>query len=223
MFGVNKRTFLALMIGFLASSFLGCSTIISHSGHFASELDSPQTRVEVREKFGEPDEIKTCPGGNVIESLWIRQKIPDFSYLGFLGPGGFLLEIVLFPVAAQRSEEAKFHYAFVYDEAGRVLYRYDLKDPLIKQFNHSIRPLDDELVKQLKGKKCDPWSTCIADYIREARQRANCIEYSLSAEEEQGFEDLLTISGWVDSGQVLREEGLTDIKEILQYRYWSVF
>jgi hypothetical protein len=186
MFGVNKRMVLALMIGLFASSSWGCSTIISHSGHFASELDSPQTRVRVQEKFGGPDEKKTCPGGKAIESRWIRQKIPHFGYPD-LGLGGLLLEIVLFPVAAHQSEEAKLHYAFVYDEAGRVLYRYNLKVPPPDQFNMAVKPSALELYRQLKAEKCDTWSSCINDYVKEARQRANCIGYPLGAEEEREF------------------------------------
>lgn len=51
--------------------------------------------------------------------------------------------------------------------------------------------------------------------MEEARQRASCMGYSIGAEEERGFEDLLTISEWVDSGQVSYEDGLNDIEGIM--------
>jgi hypothetical protein len=223
MFGEDKRMVLTLMIGLLASSW-GCSAIIAHSGYSIGELTyelfHTQTRTEVREKFGEPDEIKTCPEGKVLESYWIRQKIPEvFPTRLDGGLGGLflfgLLETILFPVTLERSEDAKLHYAFVYDETGRVLYRYDLKIPPRHQFLSAVRSLSNDVYKQLEERRYDTWSSCITKYMIEAKQRANCIGYIFGPEDEVGFEDLLTVSEWVDSGQVPCEEGLIDVREIL--------
>jgi len=128
---------------------------------------------------------------------------------------GGLVEILLFPVAAQRSEEAKLHYAFVYNEAGRVLYRYDRNLSQPAQFMVALKSLRWELYRKLKAEKCDTWSRCITDYMKETREWANCLGYLLSAEEETEYEDLLTIGEWVDSGQVTCENGIIDIEEIM--------
>jgi hypothetical protein len=234
MFGANKRMFLALMIGFLASSW-GCSTLIAKSGVYsAAELDTPQTRAEVRERFGEADETRTCPGGLLVEYRWIRQKIDWICVEGLRNPKGMgcsllagayqgsygLIDIFVFPVVAYQSEQAKLHYAFVYDEGGRVLYLYNLKVLPHDQFEKAVNPLAKELCTQLAEGKCATWSICVAKYVKEARQRADCIGYALDAEEEREFEDLLTIGEWVDSGQVLSGEGLADIKEMPHRRFW---
>jgi hypothetical protein len=64
----------------------------------------------------------------------------------------------------------KLHYSFVYDENGRILYLYDLQQPQAKQFIEALLPLEWELYRQLKWGKCETWSTCITNYIKEARQ-----------------------------------------------------
>jgi hypothetical protein len=218
MFGVNKRTFLALMTGLLALSSSGCSILIGGTG-----IESPgslyylgyasKTQADIRDQFGEADETSTCPGGQVVESRWIRTKVsdPSLAILHWYTYG--LAEIFLFPTMIFQSEKQKIHFAFVYDEAGRLLYVYDLKVSPPDQFNMAMWQLAEELYKQLKLKECGTWSVCINDYVKEARQRANCIGYPLGAKEEREFEDLLTIGEWVDSGQVLYEEGLNNIRE----------
>ncbi len=222
MFGANKRNFLLLLIMLSTSLSWGCSAIVGNIGYDPADLRSfPQTRAEIREKFGGADDTTTCPGGQVVEHRWIRQKIGApiafaKEYLQTLGA----VEIILFPLAIYGSEKSKLHYAFVYDETGRNLYWYDLKAPPSEQFDRAVRPLSEKLYNQLKEGKCDTWCACIADYVKEARQRADCIGYTLDAEEEREFEDLLTIGEWVDSGQVLSGEGLADIKEMPHRRFW---
>ena len=75
----------------------------------------------------------------------------------------------------------------------------------------AVRPLAEELYSQLIFGKCSTWSTCFTDYVKEARKRADCIGYTLGAEEEGDFKFLFIISDWVDSGEVGCEEGLIGI------------
>jgi hypothetical protein len=228
MFRTNKRNFLLLLMVLMVSSSSGCATMISRAGVYsAGELYSPQTRAEVTKKFGEADETTTCPGGRIVENRWVRQRTPAVAPNWLYNPSdpgdliytGWALEPILFPWAAYRSEKAILHYAFVYDESGRVLYRYDLKTSPPQRFNAAMNPLAKDLYTQLDEGKCDTWSTCIADYVKEARQRAECMGYTLGPEEEQTFDDLLCIGEWVDSGHVLPKEGLLDIDETLRYRF----
>jgi hypothetical protein len=212
----------------MVSSSCGCSYLIAKSGiSYIGEFYSLQTQAEVREKFGEADETRTCPGGQIVEHRWIRKQIPIFK--GWYddpilyGRSFGMWEIFGFPITAIRSELAKLHYSFVYDQTGRLLYLYDLKEPLPKQFNEAVKPSALELYRKLTAEKCDTWSSCITDYIKEARQRADFIGYPLGAEEEQEFEDLLSIGERVDSGLLLWEKGLYEIREALEKRFRFVY
>jgi len=221
----------------------GCTSLIASSGvSDRGELSNPKTRAEVREQFGKPDETRTCPDGRVVESRWIRQqvkKIADPSYrpkvdneysdaflqgawegafLGmYLGSLG-LVDIIFVPVMAYRSEKAKLHYAFVYDEAGEVLYLYDLAASPTVQFDEAMRPLVLLLPWQLKGGECESWTACLTDYAQEARRRATCLGYTLCADEEQAFERMFAVGEGVDSGRISREDGLDEIREVLYAR-----
>ncbi len=223
MSGINKQAILAIMIGLLASS-CGCSIIIAKSGIYSEgEILSLKTRDEVLKQFGVADETRTCPGGFLVEHRWIRRQIsiftnfyddPDF-YLRSFG----LWEIIALPITAYRSEKAQFHYAFVYDENGRLLYRYDLKLTPRQQLNDALRPLAEEFMQQLREGKYGTWSKCIANYVKEARQRAGCIEYALGPEEVWEFEFLLTIGEWADLGLINCEDALSDINEAFPVRF----
>jgi hypothetical protein len=118
--------------------------------------------------------------------------------------------------AAYRSEKAKLHYAFVYDEADRLLYVYDLgvSDPG-QQFLEATRDLESLLNFQLREGECDNWTVCITEYVQEARRRAACIGYAPGADCEQNFERLFAIGDGVDSEKIPREIGLTLIGEML--------
>src|SRR5512144_3163255 len=118
----------------LALATNGCSSLIASGGvSGANEIYKPETRAA----FGAADETGTCPNGRVVEHRWIRQQIPwgctnpkdvncrqmVMAYLQTFG----LIALFVIPVVAVESEQAKLHYAFVYGEDDRVLYRYDLK------------------------------------------------------------------------------------------------
>jgi hypothetical protein len=113
---MTNRIFLFLLFGLLACSLEGCSIVMSQTGiSSVGELYSA-TRKEAREKFGTPDEIKTCPDGLTVECFWIRVKLSSewIRTLGFNVQSLGLLEIVLFPMAIYASEKEKLHYAFVW-------------------------------------------------------------------------------------------------------------
>jgi hypothetical protein len=217
MFGVNKRSFLILLMVILASS-CGCSRLVGYSGHKPSDLQSfPATRAGIQEIFGKADEIKACPGGKIVEYRWIRQQIGSTLIKEHIIWNIILEEIFVFPFALK----SRLPYAFVFDETGQFLYRYDLKIPVSDQYNALSKQLADELYGKLKEGKCTNWTSCITEYKEEARERASCIGYTLDTEVESEFEDILIIGGWVDSGQIPAEEGLDEIREVTTCRrYW---
>jgi hypothetical protein len=131
------------------------------------------------------------------------------AYEGSLG----LVDVFVVPVIAYQSERAKLHYAFVYDETSRVLYRYDLTDPAPKQFDEVTRPLGDALRRQLTDGECDTWTPCLTDYVQEVRQRATCMEYTITLEDEQALERMLTIGEGVDVDRISREAALPGLLE----------
>lgn len=222
----TKRTFLTMLTVLVTSITWGCSMYIAQSGVSGrGELSNPKTRAEVLEQFGKPDDTRTCPNGRVVESRWVRQAIrpkPTVNRSG-LETAAFIIgypyiwldDIIATPVMAYKSEKAKLHYAFVYDEADRVLYVYDLATAPSVQFEEATKLLDSSLRFQLEEGKCDKWTVCITDYVQEVRRRAACLGYTLSALQEQAFERMFTIGEGVDSGRIPREDGLAEIKEVL--------
>jgi hypothetical protein len=224
MFGINNRMVLALLIGFLASSSWGCSIIVGQTGvarpGFIQNLQyKSKTQADIRDEFGEAEETRICPGEQIAESRWIRIKVGDPSLLALHAYTYGFAEIFLFPMMIYQSEKQKIHFTFVYDKAGHLLYLYDLQATPIDQFNMAIRPLAEGVYRQLNIGRCDTCSTCLTRYIKEARQRADCIGYPLDAEEEQEFEDLLSIGERVDLGQITSEEGLAAIRKTAHKRF----
>jgi len=227
-----SRTLLAVLAVLVAFSTSGCSVLIARSGVPSSgALYYYKTRAEVWDQFGKPDDTSTCPDGRAVESRWIRQQIQVFdppsgpaeelgqamlqgAYQGSYG----LVDILVWPVTMYRSEKAKLHYAFVYDEADRVLYVYDLTASPPMQFSEATGALVWLLSLRLEDGKCDSWTACLTDYVQEARRRATCLGYTLGADEEQAFERMFAIGEEVDSGSISREDGLAEIKEVLDLR-----
>jgi len=230
------RTLITMLTVLVTFITCGCSVLIARSGvSDRGALSNPKTRAEVNDQFGKPDDTRTCPEGRVVESRWIRQKInvfdpppPSFRSFGeelgytaiasaYLGTAGFV-DIFVWPFTLYKSEKAKLHCAFVYDEADRILYLYDLAAPAPQQFDHATRPLDYMLSSQLEDGKCDSWTTCLTDYAQEVRRRATCLGYTLGADEEQTFERMFAIGEGVDSRRIPPEEGLAKIREVLYAR-----
>lgn len=227
-----SRTFLTMLGVLVTFITCGCSMLIAHSGISSrGEIYYYKTRAEVWDKFGKPDDTRTCPDGRVVESRWIRQQIKVFdppsnsaeelgqaalegAYQGSFG----LIDIFVWPVTLHKSEKAKLHYAFVYDEQDRVLYGYDLAASGPVQFSEATRPLGFSVGLQLEYGKCESWTACLSDYVQEARRRATFIGYTIGADEEETFERMLAIAEGVDSGRISREEGLAEIREPLYLR-----
>ena len=230
------RMFLTVLTVLMTFITCGCSGLISRSGVSGpGALSNYKTRTEVNKNFGKPDDTRTCSDGRVVENRWVRRQtglvLADnrpqsepfqfmydsaliFAYAATLG----LVDIFVVPVAAYESEKAKLHYAFVYDEAGEVLYLYDLAASPTVQFDEAMRPLVLLLPWQLKGGECESWTACLTDYAQEARRRATCLGYTLCADEEQAFERMFAVGEGVDSGRISREDGLDEIREVLYAR-----
>ena len=126
--------------------------------------------------------------------------------------------LFILPVTLYRSEKAKLHYAFVYDEADQVLYLYDLSASPPVQFEETTRSLRSLLTSQLENEKCVSWTATLTDYVQEVRRRAACIGYTFSIDEEQAFERMFAIGEKVDSGRISHEDGLVEIREPLGLR-----
>jgi hypothetical protein len=238
MIRVTWRRLLTMLTVLVTFITCGCSLLIARSGiSDRGALSNPKTRAEVNEQFGKPDDTRTCPDGRVVESRWIRQKLKtvsappptstgDAALQGLgqaLAMSAVLLDIYLADipgtvVMAYVSEKTKLHFAFVYDEAGQVLYLYDLADSQPVQFEEVTRHIRSLLTSQLENEKCASWTAILTAYVQETRQRAACIGYTLCVDEEQAFERLLTIGEGVDSGRIPREDGLAEIREVLYAR-----
>ena len=226
---ISGRAFLIVLIALLPSIMCGCSALLATSGVLGpGTLYVPQTRAEVRDQFGEADETGTCPDDRVVERRWVRQRVEWISrscqsssvadaalcggiqgaYWGSLG----LVDIFFLPVIAYRSERAKLHYAFIYDNEDRVVYRYDLEVPALARFADVTRPLSEALYAQLADGKCNTWTACLTDYAQEARKRAACVGYTLGAEDEQQFERIFAIGEAMDTSRVSPEAALPNLQ-----------
>jgi hypothetical protein len=126
-----------------------------------------------------------------------------------------LADIFYLPVVLVRSEQAKLHYAFVYDETDHVLYRFNLAAPAQARFTDAMTPLRQALYAQLKEGKCDAWTACLTEYAREARQRAACVGYTLGAEDQQRLEHIVALGEAADARRISFEEGLT------RFSFWT--
>jgi hypothetical protein len=225
---IDIRIFLALMTLFLASSSWGCSLLIGQAGpgivRSGGSIHNLQykskTQADIRDQFGEADETRTCPGSRIVECRLIRLKVDDPSMIALHAYTFGFAEIFLFPMMIYQTEKGKVRFAFVYDEAGRLLYVYDLQVPPIEQFNMATHGLAEETYRQLKTGKCATWSEGITNYVEETRQRANCLGYALNDEEEQEIENLFSIGEQVDLGQIPREEGLAAIRRTSHRRFF---
>ena len=208
----------------------GCSVLMARSWVSGrGELTNPKTRAEARDQFGKPDETRTCPDGRVVESRGIRARAQKQSSINLgndVQVGQMLLylaaldlmlaDIPGMALALYMSE--KLHYAFVYDEADRLLYVYDLTASPPVQFSEATRLLDSMLRFQLESGQCDNWTACITDFEQEVRRRAACLGYTLGADQEQAFERMFVIGEKVDSSRISREDGLAEIREPLYLR-----
>jgi hypothetical protein len=158
-------------------------------------IDAP----EVSHKKGEPGQPFSQQATKYLAGMVLNKRV----------------DIPSVPVVAYKSEKAKLHYAFVYDEEDRVLYLCDLAAPTSKQFEEATRFLDGLFYSQLEAQNCDTWTECVTDYVQEVRRRAACLGYTLRADQEKAFERMFTIGEGVDSGRIPREDGLAEIKEAL--------
>jgi hypothetical protein len=223
-------TALTVLVTFITC---GCSALIARSGvSDRGALSNPKTCAEVRDQFGKPDETRTCADGRIVESRWIRQQIEVFdlpplswqSYAEAFGYGALegayigsfgLVDMFVWPFTLYKSEKAKLHYAFVYDEADQLLYVYDLAASPPVQYDEATRFLRGLLDSQLEAENCDTWTACVTDYVQEVRRRAGCLGYTLGNDEEQVFERMFAIGDGVDSGRIPREDGLAEMRKAL--------
>ncbi len=219
--GMRNRWLLALGGAALVVVTSSCSTLIAQSGGSrAGDIYTLETRAEVREAFGEADETGACPDGRTVERRTIYQQTrsalgdakdwlpPDPRAFPLWG----LAEVVATPVQLYRREQAKFQYAWVYGADDRVLYRYNVTPVPATRFGEAISPLADSLSLQLKEGGCPSWEGCLNAFAAEARQRAACVGYPLTPEDEGTLHRVQALATEVDAGRIAQDETLAKVK-----------
>jgi hypothetical protein len=195
----------------------GCSVLIAKSGvSSVGEIYKLDTRAEVRDTFGEPDETGTCPDGRIVERRTIRQQVPWVCHDSSgckeaLVRSVGVFDVFLVPVMAYQSEQAKLHYAFVYGADDRVLYRYNVTASPSERMVSAVRPLTVALYGQLDERGCPSWEGCLSAYAVEVRQRAACVGYTLTPEEAETLQLLEALAAEVDAGRLTPDDTLAEL------------
>jgi len=204
----------------------GCSYAIATSGvSSVGELAIPQTRAEVRAAFGEADETGTCPDGRRVERRSIRQQVrwpctdPNSRECGEyvvyeLGTFG-MIEVLAVLGTTIDSELSKLHYAFVYGADDRVLYRYDVKAAPSTRLGEAVSPLIDSLFLQLEAGRCPSWEACLSAFASEVRQRAACVDYPLTLQDEASLHLMQALAVDVDGGRLAPDDTLAELQRCL--------
>ena len=228
--GTQTRWLLALGGVALVVATSGCSALIAHSGvSSASEIYKPETRAEVRAAFGEADETGTCPDGRPMERRSIPHKIPWFCRGTQCVPLRNLVELslsvavdtILFPLAAYQSERAKLHYAFVYGADDRVLYRYDVTAAPLTRFWQTFPSLTsfwfgDSPTGQVEKGGRATWEACVSAFAAEVRQRAACVDYPLTPQDEETLRLMQALAAEVDAGHLAPDDTLAEFEWCLR-------
>jgi len=225
--GTKNRWLVALGGVALAVATSGCSVLIAKSGVSSQdEIYKPETRAEVREAFGEPDETGTCPDGRIVERRTIRQQVSwvcqgsggcGEAYLRSLG----LFDVFVVPVQLYRMEQAKLHYAWVYGSDDRVLYRYNVTASPSDRMVPAVRPLTIALYGQLEERGCPSREGCVSVFAMEVRQRAACVGYTLTPEDEATLQRVQALASEVDAGRLAQDETLAELQWCLRGTPWS--
>lgn len=231
--GVRRRWLWTVCGAALGVAASGCSMLIAQSGvSGVAELYKPETRAEVRERFGEADETGTCPDGRGMErrSIWQRVTWICKQPSGFAAETGCeglreayywslgLADVLAIPFQLYRSEQAKLHYAFVYGDDDRVLYRYDVTASPPGRFREAVGPLVYSVARQLEEGGCPGWGMCLSAYAEEARRRAACVGYALTPEDEGTFQRVHAIAADVDAGRIPKDDALAEIEACVGLR-----
>lgn len=199
----------------------GCSTMIGFSGIISpQELRAPETRTQVRQRFGTPSAAETRADGTSVETYHIRRRIVstvkalggDLHNFLFTYP---LVEAIATPIALYYSEKSKLPVVFVYGADDRVLCHYRDEAPPESRFEDVTLPLAASLWVQLEGGACPNWSTCMTSFVEQARMRAGCVGYTLTRAEEENFNRLLRIAKHADERRITKDETLAEIQKCL--------
>jgi hypothetical protein len=225
----TQRGWLLLALGGLALEVAtsGCSYLIAKSGvSDVGEIYKLETRAEVRAAFGEPAEMRTCPNGRTVEHRSFHQPVEwvcqgsvgcGEAYLRSLG----LFDVFVVPVQLYRMEQAKLRYVFVYDEDDRVVGRHAATGGPSVPYGGEVLPLSSSLLAQLEEGGCPFWAPCLGAFGAEVHQRAACVGYTLTPEEEQTLHLVQTLAAEVDAGRFAQDETLTQLQWCLRGTPWS--
>jgi hypothetical protein len=194
----------------------GCSAFIASRGVADRRaLYKLETRTQVRQVLGVPDETGSCPDGRLLERYSARQQVAKPRWMGSTVDylRGFpFTDVALLPWVVYQSERSKLYYAFVYDATDRLLYRYDLTVPASEQFSQVLPSARDALWERLASGPYSSWRTAVEEYAEEMRRRAACLPYTVPPTEETAVMRLRAIGEAVDAGWVGQEEALTDLR-----------
>jgi len=110
------------------------------------------------------------------------------------------------------SELSKLHYAFVYGADDRVLYRYDVTSVPSTRLGEAVSPLIDSLFLQLEAGRCPSWEACFLVFAAEVRQRAACVDYPLTPQDEEGLHLVQALAADVDGGRLAPDDTLAELQ-----------
>lgn len=232
----SMATCLNLILVIASSS--ACSQVVANTGiSSVGELRDGRNRNEVRAQYGSPVSSTTLPTGREVETYRVRKQLERvFSAMSnnswvhrqnpmdsmgrdtllclLLGPGCLYIlvhvvgsETVSLPVNLVRSQMNQIEVAFVFGTDDEILYVYEADGDPSTRFSQAIRPLQHPLRSEGDSENTTIGER-LAEYIAEARQRAEEVGHSLSEQDEQSLEQDLQTAESIDAGIITKQEAL---------------
>lgn len=223
-----------LFAGNSACSQLVANTGISS----VDELRDRRNRNQVRAQYGTPVSSTTLPTGREVETYRVRKQLStvysalsDRSWVSrqemtgsqvgksalvctLFGPACLYIATLVvvnesfsLPVNMVRSQMNQIEAAFVFGSDEELLYVYEADGDPSTKFSQAIRPLQHPLRSEGDSENTTVGER-LAEYIAEARQRAEEVGHSLSEQDEQSLEQDLQTAESIDAGIITKQEAL---------------
>jgi hypothetical protein len=207
------------MLGVL--TFSGCSMLLmSTGGSDLNEIRPGLTKTEVQERLGAAVSTGTTTAGRRIESYKIsplktpfdKQDMVKFVVLcGIPASWGLCatymaFDLLMFPFIYRGREAAKVEVHFVYNGDEHLLFFYHTGDESSLRFRQALAPMPHPFLGSGPA-NCARLKPCLADYLDEARKRAEEVGYQLTSEEEEEFRRDLELAERIDNGEITIEQG----------------
>ena len=232
----SVATCLNLILVIAGSS--ACSQLVANTGiSSVGELRDGRSRNEVRAQYGSAVSSTTLPTGREVDTyrvrkqldrifsvmsnnVWVHRQNPtdsmgrDTLFCLLLGPGCLYIlvyvvgsETVSLPVNLVRSQMNQIEVAFVFGTDDELLYVYEADGDPSTRFSQAIGPLQQPLRSEGDSENTTVGER-LAEYIAEARQRAEEVGHSLSEQDEQSLEQDLQTAESIDAGIITMQEAL---------------